>query len=184
LSSNVADVTVRVVASLYQNPNNQYDVNADTFVSPIDVLVLVNLLNSQGPSIPVEGLPGPPDYVDVNGDGNVDPRDVLQLINFINAGGNSGSGGEGEGSLVVGVQAAPPPELVRAAEARNSAVQQAGILKDLLDESVPYGPQMLNDSTGETDPMDSYLGLLSSDESTHRKKGSLDDIFSDDDWLS
>jgi VCBS repeat-containing protein len=186
LSSNVADVTVRVVASLYQNPNNQYDVNADTFVSPIDVLVLVNLLNSQGPSIPVEGLPGPPDYVDVNGDGNVDPRDVLQLINFINAGGNSGSGGEGEGegSLVVGVQAAPPPELVRAAEARNSAVQQAGILKDLLDESVPYGPQMLTDSTGETDPMDSYLGLLSSDESTHRKKGSLDDIFSDDDWLS
>jgi hypothetical protein len=82
----------------YQNPNLNQDVNADGFVSPIDVLVLVNLLNSRGPSIPVAGLPGPPDYVDVDGDNFVTPLDALSVINYINAGGtNSGPGGEGEG---------------------------------------------------------------------------------------
>jgi hypothetical protein len=82
----------------YQNPNLNQDVNADGFVSPIDVLVLVNLLNSRGPSIPVAGLPGPPDYVDVDGDNFVTPLDALSVINYINAGGTgSGPGGEGEG---------------------------------------------------------------------------------------
>lgn len=82
----------------YQNPSRNHDVNADGFVSPIDVLILVNLLNSRGPSIPVDGLPGPPDYVDVNGDNFVTPLDALNVIDFINAGGSRGSsGGEGEG---------------------------------------------------------------------------------------
>jgi hypothetical protein len=87
---------------VYQNPTTNQDVNADGFVSPIDVLVLVNLLNSRGPSIPVAGLPGPPDYVDVDGDNFVTTLDVLNVINYINAGGNKGSsGGEGEGSWVM-----------------------------------------------------------------------------------
>ena len=90
-----ADVTVQVVASLYQNPTNRFDVNADSFVSPIDVLVIINLLNTKGPSVPVDGLPGPPDYVDVNGDNRVDPLDALAVINYINSG---GAGGEGEGT--------------------------------------------------------------------------------------
>jgi VCBS repeat-containing protein len=182
LASNVGDITVRVVASLYQNPNNKFDVNADSFVSPIDVLVVVNLLNAQGPSIPVDGLPGPPDYVDVNGDGRVDPIDVLELINFINAGGSS-SGGEGEGAWVVGIQAAPSVELVRAAESRNAAVQQAAILNDVLESSVPYGPQPWVDLDGNEDETDDYLGLLA-DSAPESKNESLDDVFSDADWLS
>ncbi|MFN7733663.1 MAG: tandem-95 repeat protein [Pirellula sp.] len=182
LASNVGDITVRVVASLYQNPNNKFDVNADSFVSPIDVLVVVNLLNAQGPSIPVDGLPGPPDYVDVNGDGRVDPIDVLELINFINAGGSS-SGGEGEGAWVVGIQAAPSVELVRAAESRNAAVQQAAILNDVLESSVPYGPQPWVDLDGDEDESDDYLGLLA-DSAPESKNESLDDAFSDADWLS
>jgi hypothetical protein len=83
----------------YQNPGNRFDVNADGFVSPIDVLVIVNLLNRNGASIPVAGLPGPPDYVDVTGNNIVDPMDVLAVVNYINArnSGGSGGGGEGEG---------------------------------------------------------------------------------------
>lgn len=180
LASNVADVTVRVVASLYQNPNNKYDVNDDSFVSPIDVLVVVNLINAQGPSVPVDGLPGPPDYVDVNGDGNVDPIDVLELINFINSGGNDG---EGEGAWVVGIQAAPPVEMVRAAESRNAAVQQAAILNDVLESAVPYGPQPWVEVDGDEDETDAYLGLLA-DSTPESKNESLDDVFSDADWLS
>jgi VCBS repeat-containing protein len=97
IQSNAAEVVVQVVSSLFQNPNNRYDVNADGFVSPIDVLVIINLLNTMGPSVPVDGLPGPPDYVDVNGNNTVEPLDALEVINFINSGGTDG-GGEGEGS--------------------------------------------------------------------------------------
>jgi VCBS repeat-containing protein len=86
----------------YQNPSQQWDVNADGFVSPIDVLILVNLLNSRGSSIPVAGLPGPPDYVDVNGDNFVTPLDVLAVVDKINA-----SSGSGEGEQLVGINAAP-----------------------------------------------------------------------------
>lgn len=91
--SNVATVYVTVIGSAYQNPANRYDVNNDRSTSPLDVLLIINLLNSKGASLPVEGLPGPPDYVDVNGDKRVDPLDILELINFI----NKGSLGSGEG---------------------------------------------------------------------------------------
>jgi uncharacterized delta-60 repeat protein len=87
------EVTVRVVVSIYQNPRNRFDVDDDGPVSPLDVLVLINVLNSTAPSLPVDGLPGPPAYVDVNADNRVDPLDVLAVINHINSRGN----GEGEG---------------------------------------------------------------------------------------
>ena len=87
------DVKVQVVVSIYQNQTNRFDVDGEGTVSPLDVLVLINLLNSQGPSLQVDGLPGPPAYVDVNADNRVDPLDVLDVINHINSRGN----GEGEG---------------------------------------------------------------------------------------
>jgi hypothetical protein len=87
------EVTVRVVVSIYQNPRNRFDVEDDGSVSPLDVLVLINVLNSTAPSLPVDGLLGPPPYVDVNADNRVDPLDVLAVINHINSRGN----GEGEG---------------------------------------------------------------------------------------
>lgn len=86
------DVTVLVVVSIYRNPRSRFDVDDDGSASALDVLVLINLLNSQAPSLPVDGLPGPPAYVDVNADNRVDPLDVLDLINHM----NSRSNGEGE----------------------------------------------------------------------------------------
>jgi VCBS repeat-containing protein len=106
LASNTATVTVQVVASLYQNPSRRTDVNNDGFVSPLDALILINLINSNsGTPVPVGSLPkpdisrpGPPDFVDVNANGTVDPLDVLEVINFINSGGANGEGeGEGKG---------------------------------------------------------------------------------------
>jgi hypothetical protein len=90
------DVSVQVVVSIYQNPRNRFDVDDDKTVSPLDVLLLVNLLNVAGPSLPIEALPGPPPYVDVNGDNLVSPLDVLEVINYINSGGSTS--GEGEGA--------------------------------------------------------------------------------------
>lgn len=92
------DVTVRVVVSLYQNPINPYNVDGDAGPSPLDVLAIINLLNSRGPSLPVSTLSGVTDYVDVNGDNQVDPIDVLQLINFLNSRGLGDGEGEGSGS--------------------------------------------------------------------------------------
>jgi hypothetical protein len=97
--SSETTVTINIGQPLpprYQNPGNKFDVNADGFVSPIDVLIVINLLNTRGPSVPVQGLPGPPDYVDVNGNNTVEPLDALEVINFINSGRGSGEG-EGEG---------------------------------------------------------------------------------------
>ena len=80
----------------HQNPILNLDVDADGFISPIDVLLVINFINFNGSSS-VAGLPAPPPYRDVNGDNQIDPLDVLAIINYINARGN---GGAGEGEMV------------------------------------------------------------------------------------
>lgn len=77
-----------------QNPTNRFDVNNDGFISPLDVLLIINLLNQFGSSIPIGQLSQIPPYVNVDGDSTVSPLDVLQLINFI----NTRDMGEGESS--------------------------------------------------------------------------------------
>jgi hypothetical protein len=98
----VEDYYVTVNANPYTNPTNFLDVNADGFVSPIDVLQLVNYINTTGGGrLPFPSTTAAPPYLDVNGDGSVDALDVLTVINYINTRGPGGSGeggGEGEGS--------------------------------------------------------------------------------------
>ena len=98
LASNFATVSIIVGGSIHQNPANNLDVDADGFISPIDVLILVNDINANGsPRILPSTLPIPP-YLDPNGNGTIDPLDVLMVINFINARGSAGAG-EGESSM-------------------------------------------------------------------------------------
>jgi len=81
------------------NPDNAYDVNGDGYVSPLDVLTVINQINRDG-SGPLGNLPsaaGP--YVDAHRDGVLSPMDVLTLINVINA--QVAGGGEGEQASVV-----------------------------------------------------------------------------------
>lgn len=86
------------------NLSNRFDVNNDGFVSPIDALILVNLMNQgQGGSLggnngggSAEGENGEKYYVDVDGDGFLTPLDALSVVNELN--GRAGSGGEGEGA--------------------------------------------------------------------------------------
>lgn len=67
----------------WQNKSNRLDVNADGFVSSIDVLLIANHLNSRGnPSAPPEG--SPPPYLDVNGDGKISSADTDLIFAFIN----------------------------------------------------------------------------------------------------
>lgn len=72
----------------WQNPRLPFDVDDDRYITPQDVLDVINDLNSNHarrltpPPTPPEVVPPP--YLDVNGDGDVTPQDVLQLINYLN----------------------------------------------------------------------------------------------------
>lgn len=103
----------------WQNASLPADVNADTSVTPLDALVLINRLNAEGSGslpVPPSSTSEPPPYLDVNGDDALSPLDVLLVINYINSadsvsdttyislqGGSisvEGSGAEAEGGVV------------------------------------------------------------------------------------
>ncbi len=65
------------------------DVSGDGVVSPIDALLVINYLNTTGPS-PAPNTSGPP-FLDVNNDGFISAIDALLVINRLN-----NASGEGE----------------------------------------------------------------------------------------
>lgn len=70
-----------MLASDWQNPLNQFDVNNDGFVAPADVLNIVNYFNSnKSTELPETREPGDL-YLDVDGDQMVAPLDALLIIN-------------------------------------------------------------------------------------------------------
>ncbi len=97
----VEDYKVSIGGNPWHNYANAFDTNGDTFVSPVDALLIIYLINNAADfgvnladPLPVPPLPtfAPPPYYDVDGDGYVAPRDVLQVIAYLNSG-----AGEGEG---------------------------------------------------------------------------------------
>jgi len=72
----------------WQNPVDPFDVNEDGEVAPVDVLLVINELNSRKYVDAMGKLPParPPEAFcyDVNGDGYAEPLDVLLIINFLN----------------------------------------------------------------------------------------------------
>ena len=188
LSSNIANVTVQVVASLYQNPTNRFDVNNDSFVSPIDVLLVINLLNSQGASIPVEQLPPPPPFYDVNGNGFIDATDVLSLIDFINSSGNSGSG-EGPDEalkstsrLAIGLLAAPEPRVVEQAVLFNTAGNQANAWAAMTREPDFYGPAIFPIESQEDESLE-FWASLADRQSDKEPSADIDEEFLKGTWM-
>ena len=81
----------------HTNPDNWADVNADGVVTPQDVLILINAINSSGAQDLVAAASAAP-YVDTNKDGVLSAADVLAVINTINA--DVGAGGDGEAYVV------------------------------------------------------------------------------------
>lgn len=91
-------LTILVTAvSRWQNPRSPLDVDNDLTISPLDVLSVINYINSNASGLlPTSGI-SPPPYYDVDADGYASPLDVLAIINYIN---QKGSGGEGESSAI------------------------------------------------------------------------------------
>ncbi|MFO1062774.1 MAG: dockerin type I domain-containing protein [Pirellulales bacterium] len=76
---------------LRTNPVQPLDSSGDGFITPLDALIVINMINSRNPGL----LPAPPvvvDMVDVNADGFLTPLDALLIINRLNSLGS----GEGE----------------------------------------------------------------------------------------
>ncbi len=87
--SNAATATVLVLDFLdhpWHNPWTPADVNGDDIVSPVDVLLVIDNLNTAGArrlAVPPAGGMVPP-LLDVSGDDSVSPRDVLLIISQLN----------------------------------------------------------------------------------------------------
>jgi hypothetical protein len=75
--------------SPWQNPARPLDVNNDTTVSPIDALVLINRLNSQGGGALPPRTRSLDPYLDPDGDRALSPLDILGVINEVNRRGAS-----------------------------------------------------------------------------------------------
>ncbi|MCA9127216.1 MAG: right-handed parallel beta-helix repeat-containing protein [Planctomycetales bacterium] len=95
------DAELRVANTrAWQNPLQRLDTNRDGFISPSDLLAIINTLNGEGArQLPIPNSDGelPRFYFDTNGDQFVSPIDVLLGVNFLNA--QSGLSGEGEVQL-------------------------------------------------------------------------------------
>jgi VCBS repeat-containing protein len=189
--SNVATVTIQVLNSLYQNPNNRLDVDNDGFVSAIDVLVLVNDINANGQRVLPTGLTPPP-FLDVNGDGSLTSLDVLDVVNFINSGGNGGApaGGEGEGESVPDLNWKPINVEIMSVDEFTEAYKSATLRESMaafdmsmaktLREEFGYGPLLANEDSDEPESLADYLAAW---EDVEDDEDNLDSVFANSDWM-
>jgi len=126
LRSNVATVEIEMVPDLFpwQNSIVAEDVNADGVVSPIDALLIIFFLNTQGSMVlpvPPTAALSPPPFLDASGDNFVSPKDALQVIHYLN--GESEGEGEGEGEYVAAVS---PTQMALASAAEGEGQRLAG----------------------------------------------------------
>jgi hypothetical protein len=80
---NTQVAVIEVVPSFFQNPSLAFDVNDDSFVTPLDALLILNDLSRNGarPTDKRDGMSKP--YIDVDGNRQVAPLDSLLVLNYI-----------------------------------------------------------------------------------------------------
>lgn len=80
-----------LVPATWCNPRHSCDVTGDDYIAPIDVLTLINDINTRGSrTLPAMVPPtsAPPPFLDPSGDGLLSPTDVLLVITYLNAHGS------------------------------------------------------------------------------------------------
>lgn len=169
----VEDHAIVIQSNPYQNSSNRLDVSGDGFVSPIDVLQVINYLNSGAPNALTLPATGTPPYLDVNGDAFVTAIDVLLIVNYLNAqsaAGEGESGGQALGDLWSGSQQtvlasdwAPGLETLLMSQPKKS---EAGTTNDaaLLEtaDDVPLQPS--NEAAPSLASIDSVWAEMESDQ--------------------
>ncbi|WP_145101591.1 tandem-95 repeat protein [Rosistilla carotiformis] len=168
-NSNTATVFLEIGNPLlsHQNPNNSLDVNADGVVSPIDALLIINLLNrSSGTSVSVLGLGAPPAYYDVSGDAYVTALDALKVINALNtqsstpqaAGESPDAIGLATSSIVAGRGAVNVPQLVNPKPAIQDDTTAEDSIESLDASGVVDHAEIVDGL--QNDPMDLVLDAI------------------------
>lgn len=84
--TNDVDLAFRSSTSIWQNPQNRFDVNGNRQVTAMDVLLIINEINQYGSRNLAEANFQAPPYIDVSGDGSCSALDALLVINHINSG--------------------------------------------------------------------------------------------------
>ncbi|MEM7317022.1 MAG: dockerin type I domain-containing protein [Planctomycetota bacterium] len=84
LKSAFVDAAVTPPDSVWQNPVEPLDINADQQISPLDALLVINNLGVFPDGVPPQGMANTNPYVDPTGDGIVTPLDALVVINQVN----------------------------------------------------------------------------------------------------
>jgi len=175
LSGEVEDYAVFVdLGTIWQNPENPNDVNVDGSVSPIDVLRIIQEINSPMASDPVTfALPAPavepntPEtlgFVDVNGDGFVTARDALLVIQTLNA----------------GVSGEPANAALLAASEPITVDPISEIIANPVVVAPPPAPQaaVLEEVFVEEEDEDLVLAVVA-----ERSSNDVDDVFADLGWI-
>ena len=143
------------------NMTNAFDVNNDGFVSPIDVLILVNSLNTGGSGLLTSGSSAGSGedgsgkyFLDVNQDSYLSPLDALMVINELNSRQNGGSG-EGEASAAAPLASPIKSQVVEVP----FATQRSAIAPTFV-----YGPLPTTEEVEDAFSLDEYLAQQSSGE--------------------
>ena len=96
----ISSSPLQSIPTYRQNLTNPLDASGDRMVSPLDALLIINLLNSNSNSPTLAATA----FYDTSGDGVVSPIDALLVINALNLGvadveQSNFAAGEGEGSV-------------------------------------------------------------------------------------
>jgi hypothetical protein len=195
----VVDLTEEEVTSVL----NRLDVNKDGYVTPIDALIVINKLNTDGAQSVFTGVER---LLDVNGDGTVAPSDVLAIINYLSANNLIQAEGEGSSAFSTGLTAdsvaanssnyieVADGQLLAAADTMRLVFAPIAPVSRGLDElfarldNADHNPG--NADGDQASSIDALLAAFSSDElfdagnSADRDFGSvMDELLSDDDLL-
>ncbi|MDE0734846.1 MAG: Ig-like domain-containing protein [Pirellulaceae bacterium] len=178
--SNVGTVTLQVDTDYsWYNCREPRDVNADSLVTPLDVLWVINTINNQGShplaKIRTAGIVKP--FLDVNRDAHATPLDALWVINYL----NQRSFGEGEAASETPAAALAIDQLM--SEQANSTIHPerasravtTGTVSQPVPDNTPYWQRV--DETFDSIIRPARRSQLSDADSDR------DELFEQSDWL-
>jgi len=167
--------------TVWTNPVNPFDVSNEGLVSPLDVLMGINHINTNpgDTSLPAQQF-SPPRFLDTNVDGAITPSDVLLVLNHLSLLADSG---EGETDQPAGEVAASfsPWDMAASPAIPRSASSEAEVRSDQLVEalgtaSVPGAEWYLPDAEEDSPWVPSSLDTPSDGPDLFDLESILEDI--------
>jgi hypothetical protein len=173
----------------FTNTDQPLDVDQDSFVTPLDALIVVNELNAHGSrpltqdSFAESGILPPQFFLDVNGDQFISPLDALFVINYLNVGLPIG-GGEAEGESAASLTA----PLTAPVAASLATGVSSSIAPAVAPAILAFNPPAQVSSTAAADDVDDSPVLVTNNVSTASLDSqvfarSLDSLLGGDDDL-